>query len=74
MGSAGPCVGLRVWAPVLQLAKRAGMPELVAQHVSIGEQGGANADLEVPASVVGMAAGADSVDDTGCWSTWLGGP
>jgi hypothetical protein len=56
------CPGL---APVLQLAERSGLPELVARHVSIGRPGGANADLKVPALVAGMVAGADSIDDMG---------
>lgn len=54
------CVGL---APVLQLAQRAGLQRLVAEHVQIATPGGGNADLKVPALVGGMVAGADSIDD-----------
>jgi hypothetical protein len=56
------CAGL---APVLLLAERAGLQELVARHVSIGKPGGGNAGLKVPALVAGMVAGADSIDDMG---------
>jgi hypothetical protein len=54
------CAGL---APVLHLAERAGLHQLVDEHVSIGEPGGVNAHLKVPALVAGMVAGADSIDD-----------
>ena len=54
------CAGL---APVLQLAERAGLQQLVARHVRIGEPGGVNAHLKVPSLVAGMVAGADSIDD-----------
>jgi hypothetical protein len=54
------CAGL---VPVLELAERAGLHELVAQHVRLRRPGGANAHLKVPALVAGMVAGADSIDD-----------
>ena len=54
------CAGL---APVLQLAERAGLQRLVAEHVELGKPGGVNAHLKVPALVAGMVAGADSIDD-----------
>ncbi len=54
------CAGL---APVLQLAERAGLQQLVAAHVKIDEPGGCNAHLKVPGLVAGMVAGADSIDD-----------
>jgi hypothetical protein len=54
------CAGL---APVLQLAERAELQRLVAEHVHLGEPGGVNAHLKVPALVAGMIAGADSIDD-----------
>ena len=54
------CVGL---APVLQLAQRAGLQELVAEHVRLGKPRGVNAHLKIPALVAGMVAGADSIDD-----------
>jgi len=56
------CAGL---APVLQLAERADLQDLVVEHVRIDKPGGANARLKVPALVAGMVAGADSIDDMG---------
>ncbi len=54
------CSGL---APVLELAERAGLQDLVAEHVRIDKTGGGNARLKVPALVAGMIAGADRIDD-----------
>ena len=54
------CAGL---APVLQLAERAGLHDLIGEHLHIGKAGGVNAHLKVPALVAGMVAGADSIDD-----------
>jgi len=54
------CAGL---APVLELAERAGLQDLVGEHVRIDKPGGANAHLKVPALVAGMSAGPDSIDD-----------
>ena len=54
------CSGL---APVLELAERAGLQNLVGERVRIGKAGGANPALKVPALVAGMIAGADSIDD-----------
>ena len=54
------CAGL---APVLHLAERAGLQRLVGEHVELGKAGGVNAHLKIPALVVGMVAGADSIDD-----------
>jgi hypothetical protein len=54
------CVGL---APVLRLAERAGLQDLVAEHVRVDKRGGGNADVKVRALVAGMVAGADSIDD-----------
>jgi hypothetical protein len=51
--------------PVMALAERAGLPELLAEHVSPGGECGVNADLKVGCLVAGMAAGADSIDDMG---------
>jgi len=56
------CAGL---APVLELAGRAGLQDLVGEHVRIGKPGGVNARLKVPALVAGMIVGADSIDDMG---------
>ncbi len=54
------CAGL---APVMQIAERAGLQDLTAQHVRIDKPGGGNARLKVPALVAGMIAGADSIED-----------
>ena len=51
--------------PVMALAERAGLQDLVADHVRPGGDCGANADLKVGCLVAGMAAGADSIDDMG---------
>jgi hypothetical protein len=64
--------------PVMALAGRAGLPELVGEHVRPGGECGVNAHLKVPALVAGMAAGADSIDDMdvlrhGAMSTLFGG-
>lgn len=52
--------------PVMRLAERAGLPDLVAEHVRLpaaAGSAGANAELKVGCLVAGMAAGADSIDD-----------
>jgi hypothetical protein len=49
--------------PVMALAQRAGLPDLVAEHVRIGRACGVNAHLKVPCLTAGMIAGADSIDD-----------
>jgi len=54
------CAGL---APVVVLAQRCGLAELVAEKLTLRCKGGANAHLKVPALVAGMVAGADSIDD-----------
>ena len=54
------CGGL---APVLALAQRAGLHDLVAQRVKLDARGGANPSLKIPALVAGMVAGADSIED-----------
>lgn len=54
------CAGLE---PVARLAARAGLHDLVAERVGVNAEGGANAHLKVPALVLGMVAGADSIDD-----------
>ena len=51
--------------PVMALAQRAGLGELVAEHVRPDGECGVNAHLKVPCLVAGMAAGADSIDDMG---------
>jgi hypothetical protein len=49
--------------PVMALAQRAGLGDLVAEHVRPGGECGVNGHLKVPCLVAGMAAGADSIDD-----------
>jgi hypothetical protein len=49
--------------PVMALAQRAGLADLVAEHVRPGGECGVNACLKIPCMVAGMAAGADSIDD-----------
>jgi hypothetical protein len=49
--------------PVMALAQRAGLADLVAARVRPGGPCGVNADLKIPGLVAGMAAGADSIDD-----------
>jgi hypothetical protein len=49
--------------PVMALAQRAGLGDLVAAHVRPGGGCGVNAHFKVPCLVAGMAAGADSIDD-----------
>ncbi len=56
------CAGL---APVLELAERSGLQDLVTEHVRIDKPGGVNACLKVLALVAGMIAGADSIEDMG---------
>jgi hypothetical protein len=51
--------------PVMGLAQRAGLADLVAEHVRPGGACGVNAAVKVPCLVAGMAAGADSIDDMG---------
>jgi hypothetical protein len=51
------CAGL---APVLALAERAGLSQLLAERVTVASP---NAALKVTALVAGMVAGADSIDD-----------
>ena len=71
-------VSLAGLVPVMALAERAGLPDLVAEHVRPGGDCGVNAHLKVPCLVAGMAAGADSIDDMdvlrhGAMGTLFGG-
>src|SRR5208337_2207578 len=64
--------------PVMALAQRASLTDLVAEHVTPGGECGVNAHLKVGCLVAGMAAGADSIDDMdvlrhGAMSTLFGG-
>ncbi len=54
------CAGL---APTLALAERAGLGDLIGQHVHLRAEGGANPVAKVCSLVAGMVAGADSIDD-----------
>src|SRR6201981_3032306 len=47
----------------MALADRAGLADLVAEHVRPGGECGVNAQLKVPCLVAGMGAGAHSLDD-----------
>lgn len=49
--------------PVLALADRARLRQLVDEHLSVPTDKGANAGLKVASLVAGMVAGADSIDD-----------
>jgi hypothetical protein len=49
--------------PVMALAQRAGLGDLVAERVRPGGACGVNAAVKVGCLVAGMAAGADSIDD-----------
>jgi phosphoribosylcarboxyaminoimidazole (NCAIR) mutase len=64
--------------PVMALAQRAGLGDLVAGHVRPGGECGVNAAVKVGCLVAGMAAGAGSIDDMdllrhGAMSTLSGG-
>lgn len=49
--------------PLVRLAERHGLPELISRHVSLGVTEGANPAGKVMTVVAGMCAGADSIDD-----------
>ena len=49
--------------PVMGLAQRAGLGDLVAEHVRIARPCGVNAPVKIACLAAGMAAGADSIDD-----------
>jgi hypothetical protein len=54
------CAGL---VPVVALAARVGLADLVAGTLTLAGPGGVNAAVKVPALVAGMVAGADSIQD-----------
>jgi hypothetical protein len=54
------CAGL---VPVLALARAGGLQALAQEHLSVPTDKGANAGLKVASLVMGMVAGADSIDD-----------
>ena len=47
----------------MPLAERAGLHELVAEHVTVPGSAGANAAVKIPAVVAGRVAGADSISE-----------
>jgi hypothetical protein len=49
--------------PVMGLAQRAGLQDLVAEHARIGRRCGLNAPVKISCLAVGMITGADSIDD-----------
>ena len=49
--------------PMLALARSAGLTKLADQHLSVPTDKGANPGLKVSSLVVGMVAGADSIED-----------
>lgn len=50
-------------SPVLQLAERAGLNDLVTDRLHLSGSAGAAADAKIGTVVAGMIAGADSIDD-----------
>lgn len=51
--------------PVMRLAERVGLHEVVSERVRVPGSVGANADVKVASIVAGMLTGADSIDDLG---------
>ena len=49
--------------PVMRLAQRCGLADLVGEHVGVAGPLGANTPLKIASLVAGMVAGADSIDD-----------
>jgi Transposase DDE domain group 1 len=49
--------------PVMALGRRAGLADLVDEHVRVGHRCGVNPQVKVPGIVAGMIGGADSIDD-----------
>ena len=49
--------------PVMALAQRAGLGDLVREHVRPGGECGVNAPVKIGCLVAGMSAGADSIED-----------
>ena len=56
-------VSCAVLAPVVALAQRCGLTDLVADKLTLSAKGGVNTHLKIPAMVGGMVAGADSIGD-----------
>lgn len=49
--------------PIMRLAERCGLADLINEHVRVADPLGANTPAKVGSIVAGMAAGADSIDD-----------
>lgn len=49
--------------PVMRLAQRCGLTQLVAEHLHVAHACGANPDFKIGSMVAGMVTGADSIDD-----------
>ncbi len=56
-------IGTAGLVPVMALAEKARLADLVAEHVTVAGSAGANADLKIGSLVAGMIAGADSFED-----------
>lgn len=56
-------IGVAGLDPVTRLAERAGLSELITEHLTLAGPGSANAHLKIPTLIGGMVAGADSIDD-----------
>lgn len=56
-------IGTAGLVPVMGLAEKAGLADLVAGHVTVAGSAGANAELKIGSLVAGMIAGADSFED-----------
>jgi hypothetical protein len=50
-------------APVVTLAQRHGLSELVVDRLEVTAEGGANAQLKRPARIAGMVAESDLIED-----------
>jgi len=56
-------IGTAGLVPVMALAERAGLADLVAERIAVAGSAGANAELMIGSLVAGMIAGADSIED-----------
>ena len=55
-------IGTAGLVPVMALAEKAGLADLVAERVSVPGSAGANAGVKIASLVAGMVAGADSIE------------
>ncbi len=56
-------IGVGGLVPVMGLAQKAGLHELVKEHVCVPGSAGANGEVKIASLVAGMVAGADSIED-----------